>query len=45
LKQGEISVIEYAAKFSELSRFTPNQVATEEMRMDCFDQGLRREVK
>jgi len=29
LKQGELSVIEYAVKFNELSRFTPNQLATE----------------
>jgi len=40
-----MSVIEHAAKFNELSRFAPNQVATEEMRMDQFEQGLRGEVK
>jgi len=40
-----MSVIEYAAKFTELSRFAPNQVATEEIRMDHFEQGLRGEVK
>jgi len=28
LKQGEMSVIEYAGKFNGLSRFSPNQVAT-----------------
>ena len=33
------------AKFNELSRFTLNQVAIEEMGMDHFEQGLRREVK
>ena len=38
-------VVEYAAKFNELSRFAPNQVATEEMRMDHFEQELRGEVK
>ena len=37
LKQGEMSVIEYAAKFNELSRFALNQVATEEMRMGHFE--------
>jgi len=37
--------MEYAAKFNELSRFAPNQVATKEMRMDYFEQGLRGEVK
>ena len=45
LKQGEMSVMEYMAKFNELSRFSPNQVATEVMRMDHFEQGLRGEVK
>ena len=45
LKQGETSIIEYAAKFNELNHFAPNQVATEEMRMDHFEQGLKREVQ
>jgi len=45
LKQGEMRVIEYAAIFNELSRFASNQVATEEMRMDYFEQGLKGEVK
>ena len=31
LKQGQMNVTEYAVKFNELSRFAPNQVATEEM--------------
>jgi len=37
LKQGQISVTEYAAKFNELSRYASNQVATEEMKMDHFE--------
>ena len=45
LKQGQMSVIEYAAKFNELSRFAPNQVATEEMKMDHFEQGLKGPIK
>jgi len=45
LKQGQMSVMEYAAKFNELSHFAPNQVATEEMKMDHFDQGLRGPIK
>jgi len=45
VRQGEVSVIEYAVKFNELSRFTPNQVPTEKMRMDHFEQGLNGEVK
>jgi len=32
LKQGQMSVMEYATKFNELSRFAPNQVATEEIK-------------
>ena len=40
-----MSVMEYAAKFNELSRFAPNQVATEEMRMDHFEQGLKGPIK
>ena len=37
--------MDYVAKFNELSRFAPNQVVTDEMRMDHFEQGLRGEVK
>ena len=45
LKQGEMSVTEYAARFNELSRFAPNQVVTEELRMDHFEQGFKGEIK
>ena len=45
LNQGEMSAVEYAAKFNELSHFAPTQVATEKMRIDHFEQGLRGEVK
>ena len=45
LKQGQTSVTEYAAKFNELSRFALNQVATEEMKMDHFEQGLKGPIK
>ena len=45
LKQGEMSVMEYATKFNELSRFAPNQVATEEMRMNHFDKEAKGDVK
>jgi len=37
LKQGQMSVMEYAAKFNELSHFAPNQVPTKEMKMDNFE--------
>jgi len=29
----------------QLSRFTPNQVATNEMKMDHFEQGLKGSIK
>ena len=45
LKQGQMSVMEYAAKFNELCHFAPNQVAIEEMKMDHFEQGLRGPIK
>ena len=45
LKQGQMSVVEYATKFNELSRFAPNQVATEELKMDHFEKGLKGPIK
>jgi len=45
LKQGNLSVMEYAAKFNELSRFAPHQVATEERKMDHFQQGLKGNIR
>ena len=40
-----MSVREYAAKFNELNHFAPSQVATEGIRMDHSEQGLKREIK
>jgi len=40
-----MSVMAYAAKFNKLSRFAPNQVATKEMIMDHFEQGLKGSIK
>ena len=37
--------MEYAAKFNELSHFAPNQVATEEVTIDHFEQGLKGPIK
>ena len=45
LKQESLSVIEYAAKFNELSRFAPHQVATEEMKIDHFEEGLQGNIR
>ena len=44
-EQGQMSVTEYAAKFNELSRFAPNQVTMEKMRIDHFEQGLNELIK
>jgi len=45
LKQGRMTVMEYAARFNELSRFALHQVNTEERKMDHFEQGLRGDIK
>ena len=37
LKQGSLSIMEYAVRFNELSHFAPHQVAIEEMKMDHFE--------
>ena len=36
---------EHAVKFNELSCFMPNQVATEDMKMDHFEQCLKGPIK
>ncbi|XP_074377353.1 uncharacterized protein LOC141718878 [Apium graveolens] len=41
LKQRNLSVAEYEAKFTELSRFVPEQVDPEEKREKRFQQGLK----
>ncbi|WOG92166.1 hypothetical protein DCAR_0311426 [Daucus carota subsp. sativus] len=41
LKQGNMSVAEYEAKFTELSRFVPYQVDTDEKKARRFQQGLK----
>jgi len=40
-----MSVMEYAAKFNELSRFAPHQINTEERKTNHFEQGLRGDIK
>ena len=37
LKQGDMSVMEYAAKFNQLTCFAPYQVATEEVKIGHFE--------
>ncbi|XP_074323559.1 uncharacterized protein LOC141660471 [Apium graveolens] len=41
LKQGNLSVIDYEAKFTELARFIPEQVDTDEKRAKRFQQELK----
>ena len=44
LKQGKMSVTEYVAKFSELARFAPSMVPTDDSRKKRFMWGLRKDV-
>ena len=37
--------MEYSKKFNELSHFAATQVATVEMRMDHFEQGLKGSIE
>ena len=45
LKQGNMSVMQYASKFNELSRFAPHQVSTKDRKMEHFEQGLKGNIK
>ena len=40
LKQGSISVCEYCEKFTQLSRFAPNEVEDDEQKQEHFLEGL-----
>ncbi|KAL8098384.1 hypothetical protein AgCh_031222 [Apium graveolens] len=41
LTQGDLTVAEYEAKFTELARFVPDQVDTDEKKARRFEQGLK----
>ena len=45
LKQNNLSVMEYETKFTELSRFVPELVSTEEKKARRFQQGLRQWIQ
>ncbi|XP_074377707.1 uncharacterized protein LOC141719229 [Apium graveolens] len=45
LKQENMSVAEYEAKFTELSRFMPQLVGTEEQKAERFQQGLKQWIQ
>jgi hypothetical protein len=40
LKQGSMTVSEYFTQFTQLSRYAPNDVDTDEKKQDCFLNGL-----
>jgi hypothetical protein len=40
LKQGSMYVNEYVTKFTQLSRYTPHEVYTDEKKHECFLNGL-----
>jgi hypothetical protein len=40
LKQGSMSMNEYVTKFTQLSRYTPQEVNTNEKKQECFLNGL-----
>jgi hypothetical protein len=40
LKQGSMSVNEYVTKFTQLSRYVPHEVGTDEKKRECFLNGL-----
>ncbi|XP_074352925.1 uncharacterized protein LOC141692085 [Apium graveolens] len=45
LKQGEKSLSEYEAKFTELARLAPGYVSTEIQKVKRFQQGLKPEIR
>jgi hypothetical protein len=40
LKQGSMSLNKYVTKFTQLSRYAPNEVDTDERKQECFLNGL-----
>ncbi|XP_057808412.1 uncharacterized protein LOC131022884 [Salvia miltiorrhiza] len=44
LKQGNLTVLEYERKFTQLARFTPHLVDTDEKKAWRFENGLRPEI-
>ncbi|KAL5563228.1 hypothetical protein UlMin_032975 [Ulmus minor] len=45
LEQGNKTVAEYEASFAQPTKFAPNLVATEEIRAQCFKEGLRASIR
>jgi hypothetical protein len=40
LKQGSMTMSEYVTRFTQLSRYAPNNMDTDEKKQDCFLNGL-----
>jgi hypothetical protein len=40
MKQGSMSVSEYVTRFTQLSRYAPGDVDTDEKKQECFLNGL-----
>jgi hypothetical protein len=40
LQQGSMTVREYLTKFTQLSRYVPDYVDSDEKKQDCFIEGL-----
>ena len=45
LVQGGMTMEQYARRFIELGRFAPHLIATEEMRAERFQEGLRPDIR
>ena len=45
LEQGDLTVAQYEAKFTELSRFAPQLIATEDEKTLKFQDGLKPYLK
>ena len=44
LKQDDLSITEYEVQFVRLSKYTPEEVATDELKRDKFERGLNLEI-
>ena len=45
LKQDELSVADYEVQFVRLSKYAPEEVATDELKRDKFERGLTLEIR
>ncbi|KAL0423484.1 UNVERIFIED_CONTAM: hypothetical protein Sradi_0883200 [Sesamum radiatum] len=45
VKQNELSVAGYELQFVRLSKYTPEEVSTDELKRDKFERGLRLEIQ